>query len=95
MRNCTQSYAQSTYKEYDRNVRYLFECKWVLEQHGPKTGRSTMGDEEGYCFTTGLAILYGNKNTEHTADDHTVTGVFSGTLTSQYLYTPLYHGYEK
>jgi hypothetical protein len=68
---------------------------WVIGQRGPKTGRSAMEDEEGYCVTTGLAIRYGNKKTEHTADDHAVTSVFSGTLTSQYLYTSLYQGYEK
>ena len=59
MGNCTRSYAQS------RNVRYLFVCSWVIGQHDPKTGRSAMEDEEGYCATTGLAIQYGNKKTEH------------------------------
>jgi len=54
-----------------------------------------MQDEEGYCFTTGLAIQYGNKKTEHTADDHAVTSVCSSSVTSQYLYTPLCQGYEK
>ena len=54
-----------------------------------------MENEEGYYVTTCLAIQYGNKKTEHTADDHDVTSVFSGTLTSQYLYTPLYQGYDK
>ena len=68
---------------------------WVIRQHGPKTDRSAMENEEGYYVTTCLAIQYGNKKTEHTADDHDVTSVFSGTLTSQYLYTPLYQGYDK
>jgi len=90
MANCTRSYAQW------RNVRYLFVCIWLIGQHGPKTGRSAMEDEEGYCVTTSLTIQYGNNKTEeHIADDHAVTSVFSGTLTSQYLYTPMYQGYDK
>jgi len=68
---------------------------WVIGQHGPKMGQSAMEDDVGYCVTTGLAMQYGNKKTEHTADDDTVTSVFSGTLTSQYLYTSLYQGYDK
>ena len=89
MVNRTRSYAQS------RNVRYLFECSWVIGQYGPKTGRNAMEDEDGYCVTTGLAIQYGSKKTEHTADDHAVTSAFSDAPTSQYLYTPLYQGYDK
>jgi hypothetical protein len=68
--------------------RTLFVCMCVGH-------RTAMEDEEGYCVTTGLAIQYGNKKTEHTADDRAVTSVFSGTLTSQYLYTPLCQGYDK
>jgi len=70
---------------------------WVIGQHDPKTGRSAMEEEEGYRVTTSLAIhvQYENQKTEHTADDHAVTSVFSGTLTSQYLHTPLYQGYDK
>jgi hypothetical protein len=40
---------------------------WVIGQHGPKMGQSAMEDEVGYCVTTGLAMQYGNKKTEHTA----------------------------
>ena len=66
-------------------VRYLFVCTWVIGQHGPKTGRRAIEEEEGYCVTTSLAMQHENKQTEHTADDDAVTSVFSGTLTPQYI----------